>query len=166
MRAKHKAGDHKMAKGNLSRQSVGLRAVRFAVVPVLALLGGCADEIQLQGKIFDVVGLGANAQKSGDPKMAERAPLVLPPNNDRIPEPGTPAEAAATDVATLDDPDKKAVTSKAELEKQQAAYCKVHYEEARARGDDNADLAEGPLGPCRASVLSAIEKWNKGDDEK
>lgn len=164
MRAKHKAGNHKMAKGNLSRHSVGLRALRFAAVPTLALLGGCADEIQLQGKIFDAVGLGANQQKSAEPKMAERAPLVLPPNNDRIPEPGAPPDAAATDVAALDDPDKKAVVSKAELEKQQAEYCKVHYEDARARGDDNADLAEGPLGPCRKSVLTAIEKWNKGEE--
>jgi hypothetical protein len=163
MRVKHKAGDYKMAKGNLSRPSVRLRFARFAVVPILALLGGCADEIQLEGKIFDAVGIGANAPKSAEPKMAARSPLVLPPNNDRIPEPGTPAEAAAADIASLDDPDKKAVASKAELEKQQAAYCKVHYEEARARGDDNADLAEGPLGPCRASVLTAIEKWNKGD---
>jgi hypothetical protein len=154
-----------MAKGNLSRHSVELRSLRFAIVPMLALLGGCADEIQFQGKIFDAVGIGANSQKSGgEPKMAARAPLVMPPTNDRIPEPGAPVEAAATDVAALNDPDKKAAVNKAELERQQAEYCKVHYEQAKSRGDDNADLAEGPLGPCRGSVLSAIEKWNKGDD--
>ncbi len=90
---------------------------------------------------------------------------MLPPNNDRIPEPGQPADAAANDVASLNDPDKKAVLSKAELQKKQAEYCKVHYEDAKSRGDDNADLAEGPLGPCRGSILTAIEKWNKGDEE-
>lgn len=166
MRAKHRAGDQKMAKGNKSRHSIGLRALLIVAVPALAMLGGCADEIQLQGKVFDAVGLGANSQKSSEePKLAARAPLVLPPNNDRIPEPGQPPEAAATDVASLNDPDKKAVLSKAELEKKQAEYCKVHYEDARSRGDDNADLAEGPLGPCRKSVLTAIEQWNKGEEE-
>src|SRR5262245_10319053 len=115
-----------MAKGNKSRRSIGLRALCIGAVPALALLGGCADEIQFQGKIFDAVGIGANSQqKSAEPKLAERAPLVLPPNNDRIPEPGQPAAAAANDVAALDDPDKKAVLSKAELQKKQAEYCKV-----------------------------------------
>ena len=84
---------------------------------------------------------------------------------DRVPEPGRPADAAANDVTALvDDPDRKAKTNRAELEKQQAEYCKTNYELAKARGDDNADLATGPLGPCRASVLSAIQQWNKGDD--
>ncbi len=97
--------------------------------------------------------------------MAERAPLVLPPNNDRIPEPGQPAEAAANDLAALDDPDKKAVTSKEELQKKQDEYCKVNYEDAKLRGDQTgADLAVGPMGPCKGSVLTAIEKWNKGEE--
>ncbi len=86
----------------------------------------------------------------------------MPPSLERIPEPGKPADAQAAQasLAALNDPDSKAKKSRAELEKQQAAYCKVHYEDAKVRGDDTADLAEGPLGPCRGSVLTAIKKWN------
>ena len=137
------------------------------VVAVLAL-GGCGgvDDVQLNGKIFDAVGLSGNAAKSAEPKVAQRAPLVIPPSLDRIPEPGKQpdAEAAQTTIAAIKDPDKVARASQAELEKQQAAYCKVNYEEARQRGDDNADLAEGPLGPCRGSALTAIQKWNNSDE--
>lgn len=154
-----------MANGNLIRTAVGLRSLRFAALPVLVLAGGCADEVQFQGKLFDVVGLSGNQQKSAEPKLAARAPLVLPPNNDRIPEPGTPADSVANEVAALNDPDKQAVLDKEELAKRQAEYCKVHYEEARSHGDTTgADLAVGPAGPCRGSVLSAIEKWNKGEE--
>jgi len=55
--------------------------------------------------------------------------------------------------------------SKAELEKQQAEYCKVHYDQARAQGDNNADLATGPLGPCQQSIFSAVKKWTSGNDD-
>ena len=52
-----------------------------------------------------------------------------------------------------------------ELERKQAEYCKVHYEDAKTRGDETAVNAEGPLGPCRPSVLTAIKKWNASDSE-
>lgn len=148
------------------------RKVNAALVPfaaALLALGGCGgvDDVQLNGKIFDAVGLSGNAAKSAEPKIAQRAPLVIPPSLDRVPEPGKPvdAQAAQTTIAAIKDPDKIEKTSRAELEKQQAAYCKVHYEEAKLRGDDNADLAEGPLGPCRGSALTALQKWTKGDDD-
>lgn len=142
------------------------RLAGVAVIPFALAIAGCsADDVQLNGKIFDAVGLNSIGKKSAEPKMADRAPLVMPPSLDRVPEPGRPADAAANDVTALvDDPDRKAKTNRAELEKQQAEYCKTNYELAKARGDDNADLATGPLGPCRASVLSAIQQWNKGDD--
>jgi hypothetical protein len=138
-----------------------------AVIPFALAIAGCsADDVQFNGKIFDAVGMNNIGGKTAEPKLAERAPLVMPPNVDRVPEPGKPPEAVANDVtAMVDDPDKKAKTSRAELEKQQAEYCKKNYELAKAHGDDNADLAEGPLGPCKASVLTAIKNWTKGDSE-
>lgn len=127
------------------------------------MLAGCAaDDVELNGKIFDAVGLNTKT-KATEPKMVARAPLVMPPNPERVPEPGLPPEATAA-LAEVKDPDKMAKTSQAELERQQAEYCKTHYELAKAHGDDNADLATGPLGPCRASVLTAIKQWS-GDDE-
>jgi hypothetical protein len=139
----------------------------LSVLPLLAFVGGCAmDDVEFNGGLFNAVGLGGNKVKASEPKLAQRSALIIPPKLDRVPEPGTPPEVAATDVAAaLDDPDKKAQVTKAELERQQAEFCKKNYELAKAHGDDTtADLATGPLGPCRGSVLTAIEKWNKTEE--
>jgi hypothetical protein len=150
---------------NVSRRAK--KGVLILSVPLLmGLVAGCSmDDVEFNGGIFNAIGIGGNKTKAEEPKMAARAPLVLPPNMERLPEPGTPPEAVSGEVAALNDPDKMAQVSKADLERQQAAYCKVNYEDARAHGDvTGADLAVGPLGPCRGSVMSAIEKWNKGDE--
>lgn len=147
-----------------SKMSRHIRALAlFTLVSALAGCGG--EEIELNGKIFDAVGLGPNQAKTAEPKLAARAPLVIPPNTQRVPEPGEPAEAAAPEVAALQDPDKVAKVSEEELKKQQAAYCKENYEDAVARGDTAADAAAGPLGPCRGSILSAVQSWTKGDSQ-
>ncbi len=144
--------------------------------PIRALLGaaltlalaasvsGCgADEVELNGKIFDAMGVSPSTQtKSKEPKMVARAPLVVPPGLERLPEPGkqAAAQAAADEVAALADPDKVAATNQAELERQQAEYCKKNYEYAKMHGDSQADQAAGPLGPCRGSALTAIKKYS------
>jgi hypothetical protein len=143
-----------------------LRASALCCALVLAGCGG-VDDVELNGKLFDAVGLNQKAEKR-EPKLAERAPLVMPPDLQRVPEPGTPPEGAAAknEVASINDPDARAKQSQKELEAQQAAYCKEHYELAKAHGDNNADLAVGPLGPCQASVITAIQKWSKGDSDE
>ena len=133
--------------------------------PILAaaltlVLAGCGtDDIQFNGGIFDAVGLSDNNKsKGGDPKVAERAPLVVPPTLDRLPAPGeTPAEP--TQIAGITDPDEAKKKSQSELEKQQAEYCEKNYRSAVMRGEE-ASTVEGPLGPCRPSVLTAIKKYN------
>ena len=122
------------------------------------------DDIQLNGKVFDAMGMNTTGSvKSGDPKMAVREPLVVPPGLDSLPPPGSGKDAQPT-LAEIQDPDHKLKVSKAELEKQQAEYCKVHYDQASAQGDNNADLAVGPLGSCHPSIFSAVKKWNSGDE--
>jgi len=146
----------------------GTSVMRSAVLACALAFGGCAaDEIELNGKIFDAIGLNQKTSRA-DPKMVARTPLVMPPDPRRVPEPGAPAEqtAANTDVAALQDPDKVAKTSRAELERQQAEYCKVNYEMPKAYGDDSADSATGPLGPCKASIFTAIKNWTGGDEGK
>ncbi len=142
---------------------------RRASFPLLAIglaatLAGCGtDDIQFNGGIFDAVGLSDNAKaNSGTPKVAERAPLVVPPTLDRLPAPGE-APAAPAQIAGINDPDAAKQKSKAELEKQQTEYCDKHYRDAGMRGEETA-MVEGPLGPCRPSVLTAIKKWNASDD--
>lgn len=137
-----------------------------SVLPVLAaclalLPAGCGtDDIQFNGGIFDAVGLN-DTKKSADAKLAERAPLVVPPSLDRLPAPGE--APAAPQIADINDPDAAKQKSHAEQEAAQAEYCKKNYDGARMRGEE-ASMAEGPLGPCRPSVLTAIKKWNEGED--
>lgn len=129
-----------------------------AALLVVFGLGGCsADDVELNGKIFDAVGMSsATKTKAKEPKMVARAPLVVPPGLDRLPQPGE-AQPQATEVAALADPDKVAVNNQAELERQQAEYCRKHYELAKAHGDNEADMASGPLGPCRGSVWGQLK---------
>ncbi len=128
--------------------------------------GGCSmDDVELNGGVFDALGVGANQPKSAEPKLAARTPLVVPPSTASLPQPGTPAEAAALDVtAAINDPDRKVAVDQAALQKQQDEYCRKNYDPARAAGDASADSIEGPLGPCRPSVLTAVKKWNGGED--
>lgn len=151
-----------MARGFAGRQTAR-RASCAALLPLLLLATGCSgDDIQLEGKIFDAMGMNSPTQRSAEPKMKERAPLVVPPSLDRLPEPGQQSESLSQDLAAINDPDRTAKQSRADLERQQAEYCKEHYELAKARGDADADLARGPLGECRASILTSIGKWTSG----
>src|SRR5262245_34970359 len=112
-------------------------ALILGVLPLIAVLGGGSmDDVELNGGIFNAVGLGANKEKPREPKMAARSGLVIPPTLDRVPEPGQPVEAAAPDVAALVDPETKTKVTKADLERQQAEYCKKNYELAKAHGDE------------------------------
>jgi len=140
-----------------------------ALLPVLAAcfglgIAGCSmDDVQFNGGIFDAVGMSDSGKsKKGQPQLAERAPLVVPPTLDRLPAPGE--GGSAPQIADIRDPDEQEKLSQAELEAQQAAYCKEHYERPRAHGDHSVDSVAGPLGPCRKSVLTAIQKWNAGED--
>lgn len=143
----------------------GARFARTVAVSCALVVAGCAaDDVEFNGKIFDAVGLNQKT-KSAEPKMVARTPLVMPPSADRVPEPGLPPEGQAPEVAALADPDAQKKTSRAELERQQAEYCKKNYEMAKALGDNDADLATGPLGPCKGSVITAIKNWTKGDDD-
>jgi hypothetical protein len=131
----------------------------------LLAISGCGyDGVQLNGKIFDVVGLSGNDAPQGEPKMAVRQPLVMPPGSEAgseaesLPQPGS-GRGAQPSLAEIEDPDRKAKVSQADLQRQQDAYCKVHYEDAIARGDASADAASGPLGSCHPSILTGVKKW-------
>ena len=142
------------------------RSVLTAIAACLTLgIAGCGtDDIQFNGGIFDAVGLSdAGKTKSADPKLAERAPLVVPPSLDRLPAPGE-AAAPPAQIADIKDPDEQKKLSRVELEKKQAEYCEKNYEDPKMRGEEVSSV-EGPLGPCRKSVLSAIKNYNKSEDE-
>ncbi|CEJ88359.1 conserved exported hypothetical protein [Hyphomicrobium sp. GJ21] len=137
-------------------------------VAVLAVSGCGFDGVQLNGKIFDAVGLNDTSAPK-EPKLAARQPLVVPPGLEALPPPGS-GKPNQPELAVQDVDAKKGV-SKAELQRQQEAYCKVNYEDAKARGDATADSASGPLGSCHPSILTGVKKWmasgssDEGDDD-
>lgn len=130
-----------------------------------AALGSCGvDDVQLNGKIFDAMGMNSTGSVSkSDPKVAQRQPLVIPPGLESLPAPGS-GDNSQTALAAIQDPDKKANLSKAELQRQQEEYCQKNYTDALARGDETAHLAEGPMGRCQGSIFSAVKQWTKNDD--
>jgi hypothetical protein len=140
------------------------RLIWCTLAAVLAAsVAGCSPgDVQLNGKIFDALGVNGNSSSSKVPKMRERTGLIIPPDTGSLPAPGT-GETAEPSLAEIKDPDQMKKVSQIDLERQQAAYCKEHYELAKMRGDLSADAAKGPLGLCRPSAISALEKWNKSD---
>ncbi len=126
-------------------------------------LAGCGgvDDVQLNGKIFDAVGMTGSAPKK-TPQLAERSPLIVPPGLEKLPAPGS-GGAGPTNIAGIQDHDVKRQVTQADLERQQEAYCKIHYEDAKIRGDQDAVLATGPLGPCQHSAINALQTLTKGD---
>ena len=145
----------------LSRPARRARVVASAVCAVV--FAGCsAGDVELNGKVFDAMGMTANKQSGKDPELAARAPIVLPPALDRLPEPGESTETAS--IPEVKDADEQKIVARAELERQQAEYCKVHYEQAKQRGDTaGAEAAKGPLGECRPSIFTSLDKWGKSE---
>lgn len=130
-------------------------ALKALAVGAFALsLSACsAGDVQLNGKVFDAIGgLVGSSGGNEDAKIAPRAGLVVPPALDRLPEPGS-AAVPDGDLAQIADFDRKKVVDQSALEAKQREYCKVNYEQAKQRGDQSADMATGPLGPCRQSAL-------------
>lgn len=147
------------------RPSNHLARLALGLLASLAVAGCSMDDVELNGGVFDALGVGANQPKSAEPQLAARTPLVVPPSTASLPAPGVSPQSTATDVTVaLDDPDRKIVVSEAEKQKQQDEFCRKNFDPAQAVGDASADGIEGPLGPCRRSVLSAVKQWNGGED--
>src|SRR5262245_30278451 len=89
-----------------------MQVAAAALIASCLALGACSEGVELNGKIFDMMGVsGSQNAKNNEPKMADRAPLVLPPNSNRLPEPGS-GQTVSDEVAGINDP---------ELRKQAAA---------------------------------------------
>ena len=93
------------------------------LVAGLAACSGAESGVEMNGKLFDVVGMNSIGKKAPEPKLAERAPLVPPPNTGALPAPGA-AEAPPEHMAWPDDPDrrKSSVAASADTEKLRK-YC-------------------------------------------
>lgn len=75
------------AASRISDLASKLKHLAFVpAVAALAILGGCGSGVHLEGPGFESLGLTNNKQK-GDKKVPDRAPLLIPPDRARLPEP-------------------------------------------------------------------------------
>ena len=89
------------------------------------LLSGCADSgIDLNGKVFDMMGISPAAQEARrfEPQVAERAPLVMPPDANRLPAPGS-GQTPVAELSWPDDPEARKLREAQERERLHLAYC-------------------------------------------
>jgi len=138
---------------------------RLAVGIVLLALPGCGgiDGVEFNGKVFDAVGLTGALGKKEEPRTEPRAPLVLPPATERLPEPGESAGPAPVQTAQAwpNDPDKQRAANETAKKQAQAEYCRDGNWKEKAMGDDMA-MAKGPSGSC-GSIFTAISKTLLGE---
>lgn len=136
------------------------RAVIAAVVAGAFLAGCAADDVEFNGKLFELAGLNNVGKKGSSTELVPRTGLVVPPDLNKLPDPDKPVVVNHADAALdlINDPDRAKVVSQEELERRQIEACKP-YELAKMRGEAEAELIEGPLGPCRKSVLTAVGGW-------
>ena len=131
--------------------------ITAVVLALAAVAGGCsAGDVELNGSIFDKLGVGSNSQVSNrDPKLSDRQNLVLPPNLERLPVPGSgSAEETQSAQAFPVDPEQRRVADASQAQKNHKAYCDKALQQAKV----NRDLSpvNGPLGRCDASILDSI----------
>ncbi|HRD75546.1 MAG TPA: hypothetical protein PK264_06355 [Hyphomicrobiaceae bacterium] len=143
-----------MVLRQLKRRAVAALAVSSA----LALTGCAAGDVELNGKIFDALGVSAATSKpSREPKLAARAPLVLPPSADRLPDPNAVPVAASGDPAWPVDADQKRVGTVADAARKHTEFCRDGNWKEKAMRDDIA-AAKGPAGNCNdGSIFSAFK---------
>jgi hypothetical protein len=91
--------------GHITAISFSDRAFRAAgAIACILLLGGCGG-VELEGKVFDYMGVSGNRQEA-DVRMSERPPLLVPPTTDTLPQPGTGAAVVTARQDWPDDPEK------------------------------------------------------------
>lgn len=152
------------------RYRAGIRAARCAAIAAVTstavLIGGCGlvDGIELQGGMFDALGVSSAAQeknKKTEPKVAARPGIILPPGENRLPPPGS-APAAEELQATANggeawpvEPETNKARAKAELEKKHKEFCETALRNARMSGQA-ASTIQGPMGSCQPSLFSGV----------
>jgi hypothetical protein len=143
-----------------------LRVLHLASTAAFAatlVLGGCSDGLEVNGKIFDWMGISSTAmeQSKREPQVAARAPLVLPPSSNRLPAPGSGQEQDPTAFASLDDPDRKKAAAAKERERLHQAYCRGELQwKERVHNPDYA-ANRSPYGPCTGLLGDLTGNLNK-----
>ncbi|MGE0628274.1 MAG: hypothetical protein AB7O43_10650 [Hyphomicrobiaceae bacterium] len=130
------------------------------------LLAGCGiggiDGIELQGGVFDALGL-TNQDKTTNKnvKVAARPGLVLPPTEQRLPPPTDAPPVPATVEAWPVDPETRRVQQAAELDRRHKEVCEREMASAQARGEDTSAV-KGPKGLCQVGIFGSLTEAVEG----
>jgi hypothetical protein len=98
----------------------GKGLLSLAACGLALALGGCGG-IEFQGKVFDYAGLSSLGKGQEDVRMTERAPLLVPPNTNRLPPPGSPEVTRADWPADTDKERKRLAEARQAEERKKAA---------------------------------------------
>lgn len=127
-----------------------------AMMASLALSGCGFGDIEFKGGVFEAMGLANNGGGRAEPKIAPRSGIVLPPDSEKLPEPGaTQVAAPAPDEAWPVDPEERKLAAAEELDRQHEEFCREAMWRARAAGGDEAQVT-GPKGSCNPSLLRSL----------
>lgn len=125
-----------------------------------AVTGGCSgfDGVELQGGVFDAMGLsGSNQKRLSEVKVDARPGLVLPPSTDKLPDPVTGSIAVAPqDGSWPVDPEDRRAANRAELEKRHKVACERLIQDQRMRGESGVVM--GPMGNCQPGLFGSLGK--------
>jgi len=117
--------------------------------------------------MFDWIGISpsALAARRDEPKLADRAPLVIPPDSTRLPEPGsgqTVVQTAQSGTAWPEDPDQRKSREAKERERLHQAYCRGDMQwKDRALNPGDINVPKSPYGSCTLFGDVVISNVNK-----
>lgn len=137
-----------------------LRTLATTAALALATLGGgCGfgiGDVELNGSVFDKLGVGSNSTSATrDVKVPVRQGLVLPPNLERLPEPGSgSAESQVATAALPVDPEQRRVAAASKTEREHREFCETAKQRAKVNNDPRS--INGPLGRCDGSILDTF----------
>ena len=148
----------------------GIRQRASGVVVACAMAAslsacGAVDGVELNGKIFDALGVSTGSLgPRPEPKVERRSPIVLPPDANRLPEPGSaPVATANANQNWPVDREQKKVADAAETKRKQDEHCKDGNWKEKAMQDEVA-ASQGPSGGC-GSIFNAFSKSLFGAQE-
>ena len=123
-----------------------------AVVATANLVSACGGGVELNGGIFDALGVN-DIQSREEPKMANRPGLVIPPSTASLPAPGAapPTVIASNGEAFPVNPEEAKQQQNADILRRHNAFC----EKARQREQSGitTTIDKSPWGSCHESVL-------------
>jgi hypothetical protein len=124
-----------------------LKPATLFVVLAAFTLGGCGG-IEVESSLLDAVGLNPSKAKRKEPKLNTRAGLIVPPALDRLPVPGSGAQAAvaSADPSFPTNPETIAAANK-----------KIEIAARKAACDPN----NGDFGPRQSGKLDDFESVGK-----